>query len=165
MTCKLPIELSAACKHRLATEFDDASRARAFGAIERWLRTPEAYPPSPIDDAGCTVTVGGVILEIRESPLGGIVIGRIVLAAGGPISSHCHARSRNSAPPPGLPGWVQGPSRAALPAPRDGARSAREAPSAVNSPAHHEGVEPGQPDVLLAVKSQAAGGSSVPPSR
>lgn len=81
MTSKPPIELSAACKHRLATEFDDESRERAFEAIERWLRRPEAYPPSPIDDGGCTVTVGGVILKIRESPLGGIMIGGVVLAA------------------------------------------------------------------------------------
>jgi hypothetical protein len=99
MTYKSPIELSAACEQQLATQFDDASRERAFEAFERWLRTPEAYPPSPIDDGGCTVTVGGVILEIRESPLGGIVISRIVLAAGGP-SHRTATRDRGTRPHP-----------------------------------------------------------------
>lgn len=109
MTSKPLIELSAACRHRLATRFDDASRERAFEAIERWLRTPEAYPSSPIDDGGCTVTVGGVILEIRESPLGGIVIGRIVLAAGGP-SQFTATRDRGTRPhPQACPGGSKAP--------------------------------------------------------
>jgi hypothetical protein len=81
MVSKQPIELSAACKRQLATRFDGASRERAFEAIERWLRTPEAYPPSPTDHGGCTITVEGVILEARETPVGGIVIEHIVLTA------------------------------------------------------------------------------------
>lgn len=109
MASKPAIELSAACKHRLATQFDDASRKRAFEAIERWLRTPEAYPPSPIDDGGCKVTVSGVILEIRESPLGGIVIDRIVLAAGGP-SHRTATRDRGTRPHPrACPGGSKAP--------------------------------------------------------
>ena len=81
MMSKLPIELSAACKRQLAAKFDDAGRERAFEAIERWLRTPEVYPPAPTDDGGCTIMVDGVVLEIRETAAGGIVIDRIVLTA------------------------------------------------------------------------------------